>query len=294
MDPTGKSVESVLNFMRGAPDDVFQLHLRLPDGSGEHVVEIRPRPADCETVFGIDRGGDDGWRHTLNEDKSIGYIRISQFGPGTHMVVADVLTTHRAVRGWILDMRFNEGGLFSSAVQSSELFVGLRRVMTIYTGPDRFSAVSYDGEDEATLKNRPIVCLVNGKTRSAAESVAACLQDQGKALIVGERTAGRAELQNILPVLGPAELKLTTAVLVRPSGQHLSRYMSRGEWEDDWGVTPDAGMECRLSQKETDLLAVDFRDAEAIYDPKFRPKPRVVDRQLALALTALRARIDSN
>jgi hypothetical protein len=69
--------------------------------------------------------------------------------------------------------------------------------------------------------------------------------------------------------------------------------MSAGRLEDEWGVVPDAGMECRLSQRETEQLAAAFRDAEAIYDPKFRPKAKVADRQLDLALSALRSRIDS-
>jgi C-terminal peptidase prc len=295
MDAHGQQPAVVARFLRGRHNTVFRLQLRFPDGSGEHVVEVRPGHCEPETVYGASRGADDRWRYTVANEPSIGYIRINRFGPGTHVAIRDVLTTHRGVRGWILDVRFSEGGLLSSSIQSSELLVGMRRVMTIYAGADKPAASVFDGEDEAIFKDRPVVCLVNGKTQSVAEVVAACLQDQGKALIVGERTAGRAEIHNFQSVLkGDMTLKLTTAVFVRPSGKHLSRYMSTGSREDDWGVIPDAGMDCRLSQKEMEQLDTDFRDAAAIYDPKFRPKARVVDRQLELALSAIRARIASD
>ena len=288
----GKPLEAVVDCLRGPDLAVFHLHLQRPDGRKE-MVDVRPGQSEVETVLGIARGADDRWVFTMPHDPAIGYVRIKQFGPNTAKSLKEVLTTHPEVRGWVIDLRFNDGGFISSAIQTAELLVGTRRIMTIRPGRKGLPAINYDGDELAVINDRPIVCLVNGKTERTAELVPACLQDQGKALIVGERTAGRAEIRNIMPILeGKMVLGVTTAVYVRPNGKQLSRYMSAGRAEDDWGVSPDAGMTCHLSHDEADKITTAFRNAEAIYDPAFRPKTNFVDRQLDLALAAVRTRIE--
>jgi carboxyl-terminal processing protease len=290
-DPRGLPLEAVTFALRGPERAIFHLHLERPDGT-KAVVDVRPGKSGIETVLGVERDANDRWRYTMLNEQAIGYIRIKKFGSNTGKELNEVLTNHKDVAGWVIDLRFNEGGVLSSAFQAAELFVGTRRIVTAYAGPDNPRAFALDGDELAAINERPVICLVNGKTQGTAEIVAACLQDQGKALIVGQRTAGRADIHNFRGVLdGAMELKLTGAVFVRPNGRFLSRYMSSGRWGDDWGVRPDAGMDCRLSHEETEQLVAAFRNSEAIYAPGFRVSTTVVDRQLDLAMSAIRARI---
>jgi carboxyl-terminal processing protease len=97
----------------------------------------------------------------------------------------------------------------------------------------------------------PLVVLVNDKSASAAEIVAACLQDHKRAMVVGERTWGKGTVQNVIPLEGGRSLlKLTIASYWRPSGQNIHRLESSIA-DDEWGVKPSAGHEVKLDDKQT-------------------------------------------
>jgi carboxyl-terminal processing protease len=161
-----------------------------------------------------------------------------------------------------------------------------------------------------------MVVLVNRYSASASEIVAACLQDNKRALIAGERTWGKGSVQNVIELEdGASALKLTTASYRRPSGKNIHRFNDSDE-NGQWGVIPDEGYELKLDGTELANLMQDRRErdivrprsATASTDAGGESKPAeepsgaaagpprtVADRQLELAvkhLTAELARVD--
>jgi len=135
----------------------------------------------------------------------------------------------------------------------------------------------------------PIAVLVDGLTASAAEIVAACLQDHGRATVVGGRTYGKGTVQSILPLSGGGILKLTTSEYLRPSGATINR---RPDDADDatWGVVPDEGFVVVPGSDRLARLATWRRMRDAL--PSATPasggdRPRVVDAVLARGLGAI-------
>jgi len=117
-----------------------------------------------------------------------------------------------------------------------------------------------------------MVVLVNRFTASAAEIVAACLQDHKRAVVMGERTWGKGSVQNVIPLEhGNSALKLTTASYVRPSGKNIHRFPDASD-EDDWGVTPDEGYRVELSSRDMVAMILDRRRRDII-----EPSPDTAD-----------------
>jgi carboxyl-terminal processing protease len=170
------------------------------------------------------------------EGDDVGYIRITQF----NAQVADELK--KAIRdlggsdpdklkGYILDLRNNPGGLLDQAVAVSNAFLDRGEIVSLRgRNPDdaqRFDAKSYPGD---LIKGKPLVVLINGGSASASEIVAGALQDQKRATILGTRSFGKGSVQTIIPLGGNnGALRLTTARYYTPSGRSIQAK----------GVSPD-------------------------------------------------------
>jgi carboxyl-terminal processing protease len=204
------------------------------------------------------------------------------------------------IKGFVLDLRFNPGGLLDSAVKVSDLFIDDGVVVSIRprNGPE----TSYVGKSDGSYTTFPMVCLVNGGSASASEIVSACLQDHGRAIIIGSRSYGKGSVQTIHPFDTGGRLKLTTATFWRPSGRNLNRASTKGRDEDEWGVSPNPNFELKLPTKELNDLQDHQREAEIIRDPTAKNenssssgttsgRTDFRDRQLDMALEYLRSQI---
>lgn len=160
-----------------------------------------------------------------------GYIRISQFQNNTGEEAKKALRKLEAketLKGLIIDLRNNPGGVLNGAVEVADLF--LNKGLIVYTqGRDPESRNNYSANPGDMLDGRPIVVLVNGGSASASEIVSGALQDQKRAIIVGTRTFGKGSVQTVLPITGDHALKLTTARYYTPSGRSIQAE----------GITPD-------------------------------------------------------
>jgi carboxyl-terminal processing protease len=170
------------------------------------------------------------------EGDDVGYIRITQF----NAQVADELKKGiRALagddpdkmKGYILDLRNNPGGLLDQAVAVSNAFLDRGEIVSLRgRNPDdaqRFDAKSYPGD---MIKAKPLIILINGGSASASEIVAGALQDQKRATILGTRSFGKGSVQTIIPLGGNnGALRLTTARYYTPSGRSIQAK----------GVSPD-------------------------------------------------------
>jgi carboxyl-terminal processing protease len=138
-----------------------------------------------------------------------------------------------------------------------------------------------------------LACLVDGESAAATEILAACLQDHHRTVIVGERSQGKAEVRTIRPFHG-GRLIFTTVAFYRPTGKPLSKVVTSGKDEDDWGVRPDEGFVIKLSPEERKELVEHLHRQEIIapFNRLMGPnKPAFRDRQLEKALEHLRKQV---
>ncbi len=156
-------------------------------------------------------------------EPGLGYIRISQFQNNTGADTGkalDKLSKEGQLRGLILDLRNNPGGVLGGAVEVADLF--LESGLIVYTqGRSPESRSEFKASAGDRLEGVPLVVLVNGGSASASEIVAGALQDQHRGLVVGNRTFGKGSVQTVLPLSKDKALKLTTARYYTPSGRSI-------------------------------------------------------------------------
>jgi len=151
------------------------------------------------------------------------YIRISQFQARTidEMLEAiNQLKKQNPIKGLVLDLRNNPGGLLNAAVSVSDAF--LSEGLIVYTkGRAADSEYEFKAAPDDVMTGAPIVVLVNGGSASASEIVAGALQDNKRAIIMGEQTFGKGSVQTILNISETTAIKLTTARYFTPSGRSI-------------------------------------------------------------------------
>jgi carboxyl-terminal processing protease len=235
-----------------------------PGQSDKVEVTLTRENIHVDTVLGDRRKGDDSWDFMLQPQQHIGYVRLTAFSRDTARELRKVLEQLRSdgMRGLILDLRFDPGGLLSAAIEVSDLFVSDGRIVSTKgrNTPERV----WEAHKEGTFEGFPMVVLVNRYSASASEIVAACLQDHKRAVIMGERSWGKGSVQNVIELEGGKSLlKLTTASYRRPSGKDIHRFFDNKD-QKQWGVTPDEGFELKLSDAEMHKLFLDRRQRDVV------------------------------
>lgn len=162
---------------------------------------------------------------TSRREDGILYVRLSRFNRGTASTLADAVNTARDelasdFRGLILDIRNNPGGLLDQAVEVADLFLDRGRIVTT-EGRHPGSFQQYDAEFGDILGGRPIVVMVNGRSASSSEIVAAALQDLGRAVVIGSNSYGKGTVQSVFQLRNHGELTLTWSRFHAPSGYAL-------------------------------------------------------------------------
>jgi len=232
----------------GQPGSVAKIRLRRPDGS-ERTVDVVRRTVETKSVKGILRDAD-GWRHVLDPDRRIAYVRIARFTERTLAELDAALAALRAdgLSGLVLDLRGNGGGSLDAAVGTVDRFLSDGAIVsTRGRGTRGRTWDATPSRDDVVL---PVVVLVNQGSASASEVVAGALRDHGRGKVIGTRTYGKGSVQEIVPLPdGAGTVKLTTARYYLPSG----RTVSREPGSPKWGVEPDTGFHVAMS--EADLVA---------------------------------------
>jgi len=186
-------------------------------------------------------------------EDNIGYIRVAAFQERTaddlRKALKEVNEKNNPMKGLVLDLRSDPGGLLTQAIEVSDIF--LKSGVIVST---RGRARNMDTKAVAVNDNNeiscPIVVLVNEGTASAAEIVAGALQDNGRALIVGAQTFGKASVQTVIPLEGGSALKLTTARYYTPKGRSIQAE----------GITPDIKVALSGRRKKRKALSERRRD----------------------------------
>ena len=214
--------------------------------------EIARAKIEIKTVLGYKRNDEDPKKWDWIVEDGIAYIRVVQFNEHTtEDLRAAVLAIEQAgAKALVLDLRDNPGGLLSSAIEVSDTFLSEGRIVSTRDRNNR--GRTWDAKDEGTLfKGKPMAVLINKNSASASEIVSAALQDNKRAVAVGERSFGKGSVQKIIKINSdpPTALKLTTDTYWRPSGANMHRHEDAKE-TDDWGVRPDGGFEVVLKDEE--------------------------------------------
>jgi carboxyl-terminal processing protease len=211
--PAGKlTFDQALNLIKGEQGTVVHLIVRRPQAKRLRVTVVRQEI----TVPSLRA------RLVQFRGTKIGYIRLVSFPDAAAERIRQATETlvKRGARGIVLDLRDNPGGLLTQAVRTVSVFLDEGVVCTV-SGLHQ-DEMTYEVSGQAPYPNIPLVVAVNHGSASAAEIVAAALQDHERAVVIGHRTYGKASVQSIRPLSHGTALKLTTAMYRTPAGNDLT------------------------------------------------------------------------
>jgi len=257
------------------------------------------------TVRGWQRTHEGKWLHMIDEADKIGYVRLTGFSSDTALGLERVLREleNEGLRGLIMDLRYNTGGLLDSAVAVADKFIDDGWIVKRQPRAGQMAIFEY-AHRRGTHPNFPLVILINSSSASASEIVAGALADEvhKRAILVGTRTHGKGSVQGITNYLSEgAQLKYTQAYYHLPSGQRVeSRDAMEKLDRKDWGVGPNIEVELRSDevkklaevQRHNDVLAkADHEDANENFKKHTIEETLAADPQLAVGLLAVRSKL---
>jgi carboxyl-terminal processing protease len=242
------SLTCAVKKITGPPGTEVALTIKRPGEEERKEITITRAKIVVPTIRGWQRTVVGKRLYMIDDEDKIGYVRITSFSGATADALEEVLTELEAegLKGLILDLRFNTGGLLDSAVAVTDKFI--EEGLIVSTRP-RGLWTYLSARKEKTHPKYPLVVLINSYSASASEIVAGALADERheRAILIGERTHGKGSVQGIsqLPQEG-ARLKYTMAYYHLPSGQRVeSRDEMKKEGRSDWGVGPDIEVKLR-------------------------------------------------
>lgn len=266
----GLSVDQCIERLMGKEDTVVKI---LVDRKGTKMpFEITRKKIKTKNVKGVRRTDADpnAWHYDIDPKNGIMYIRLAQFTPGVANDIAKALddcgVRKGNVKGLVLDVRWNPGGLLDEAVAIADLFLTEGTIVSTKS-PRRAEAVA-KAKAPGTLPDFPMAILVNGSSASASEVLAGALSENNRAVVIGTRSYGKASVQSVRPikVVDPdgtvklAELKVTEQGYYLPSGRSISRKGDAAEW----GVDPSKGFWVEMTDAQLGDMIKVRRDAEII------------------------------
>ncbi len=274
--------------------------LRGPRGSKVTITIMRegfPKPKEFTLVRDVIPVR--SVRHELLQ-KNYGYIRISQFQEKTDGEFEKAMKaleeeSKGSLKGLVLDLRNNPGGLLDQAVKISDRFIDSGLIVSV-EGRKEDQKIKFYAHSDGQVARYPLVVLVNGGSASGAEIVAGAIQDHGRGILLGTQTFGKGSVQTIIPLKDGSGLRLTTARYYTPSGRSIQAK----------GITPDFIVKLSRPEEEKETVAPKLpseKDLERhLIDmekgaPKEKEKPKKeevkgkkpVDNQLERALELLKS-----
>lgn len=205
----GLSQRDVVTALRGKRGSIVKLGIKRDAATGPLTIEVTRAFIVIPTV-------------TANRKTGLLILKISSFNQGTTMAVNRELTLAQQemgpdLRGIVIDMRGNPGGLLDQAISTSDLFLADGPILSTQGRHPRSRQI-FDASWGEVTRGVPIVLLVNGKSASAAEIVAVALRDRGRAVVIGSSSYGKGTVQTIIGLPNGGELTITWARMHAPSG----------------------------------------------------------------------------
>jgi carboxyl-terminal processing protease len=232
----GRTLPELLSSLRGAPGS--QVSITVQGTGARRTLQLERANLPLPTVRGFARAADGHPSYGI-PDCDLAYVRLTGFATTTttelHQALAAMPTT---TKGIVLDLRQNQGGLLRAGVEVADLF--LEQGVIVTTHP-RSKNPETRHATPGTATRLPLAILIDGETKSAAEVVAACLQDHRRAVVVGTRSFGKSTVQRMFPCANGGAVLLTVEHYVRPSGEPIERHLKTAD-APLGGVWPDQGM----------------------------------------------------
>jgi carboxyl-terminal processing protease len=266
----GDSLDASVDKMRGTPGTKVKLTIVRPGRDKPFDVTLTREIIEIKLVKAEVKNG-------------VGIININGFskptGPGVEKAIADIeRQTGGHPLGYVIDLRNNPGGLLDQAIEVSDVFLDHGEIVS-QRGREKGDIERYFAESKVRgdlTHGVPIVVLVDAGSASAAEIVAAALQDQRRAIVMGERSFGKGSVQTLLPLSDDTALRLTTARYYTPSG----RSVQEGGVEPDIIVPQlsDPDYKARPRLREADLRRHLLNQAKvdnSVLESDTTPDPRV-------------------
>ncbi len=198
-------------------------------------------------------------------EDNIGYIYLVDFsGHSTEeMEKALKALTKQGMKSLVLDLRFNPGGLLTGAVDVAELFMGDNQLVVYTQGRKPEFYQEFTTGAKADYPDLPLVVLINQGSASASEIVSGALQDNDRAVLVGQRSFGKASVQQVLPLNDGAGLRLTVAKYYTPKGRLIQRDYRDKSKADEGGIFPDV----EVKMKSDDEVKIFMQYNNLVYIP---------------------------
>jgi carboxyl-terminal processing protease len=270
------SLEDAVRLLRGEPGTKVTVTVARPSTGETKVFTVSRAIIVTDMVKDVNGRKD----FPLGPD-GIGYVRITEFGDNTGDELQAALTKlkNQGMKGLILDLRGNPGGLLDEAVNVCQKFLPRGQLIVSTEGriASENSVKRAEGHGDE-LKGEPIVILVNFGSASAAEIVTGCMQDLHRAVVLGEKTFGKGSVQSIFPLDDGSALKLTTAKYYTPSHRVIHEH----------GITPDIFVPMTEEQEGALLVKSSIGGVESLDETNRVRVEEIQDTQLARARDLLK------
>ncbi len=230
----GMTLDEAVSLMRGKPKTDILLTIVRKNENKPLVKKITRDIIKIDSVYA-----------KLFQDDLL-YVRIKSFDKNVESAIKKAIQKHeKQVKGILIDLRNNPGGLLDQAIKTVDLFVD-KGVIVSQKGRNEEENMDYRASTSGTYKQYPIVVLVNGGSASASEIVSGSLQDHKRAVIVGEKTFGKGSVQVIVPITQDEAIRLTVARYYLPSGRTIQAV----------GVDPDIEVKQAKIEELDDEFAI--------------------------------------
>ena len=237
----GKTLMEAVNLMRGPVGTSIEITIRRKGLKKAKIFKITREIIEIKSVV------------SELKDKKVGYLRLRSFNENSGAQLKkeiSKLEKNEKLVGYILDLRNNPGGLLSQAVKISDFFLDDGEIVSTKGRKSRENRKFFARKGDR-INGKPLIVLVNRGSASASEIVAGALQDQKRAVLLGETTYGKGSVQSIIPLKNRGAIRLTISKYYLPSGKSIS----------DIGVSPDI----KVEEKEKDFLINTITDNQLNY-----------------------------
>ena len=273
------SLEEAVGLMRGKVGSKVKLTLSRKDSEGNYqkIPDITLKRAIIvpEVVY-----------HRMLAD-SVGYLYLVDFSGHSTQEVKKALEDlqQQGMKSLVLDLRFNPGGLLTGAVDIAKLFLPDGEMIVYTQGRKDEYYQEFKTSGTPLYPDLPMVVLINQGSASASEIVSGALQDNHRAIIVGQRSFGKASVQQVLPLSGGAGLRLTIAKYYTPSGRLIQRDYRDKTKAEEGGIFPDVEVyftpeeESKVFMQYNDIVYAPGKKAKL---PQFKLKDPVLDQAVEI------------
>ena len=219
----GKTLMEAVNLMRGPVGTSIEITVRRKGLKKAKIFKIIREIIEIKSVI------------SKLVDNKVGYLRLRAFNENSSNQLKKEISSlekNKKIAGYILDLRNNPGGLLSQAIKISDFFLNDGEIVSTKGRKNRENRKFFAKKGDK-IKGKPLIVLINNGSASAAEIVAGALQDQKRAVLLGETTFGKGSVQSIIPLRNRGAIRLTVSKYYLPSGKSISEV----------GVSPDIKIE---------------------------------------------------